>query len=120
MTGRDISVALDADVLQVDVGLAMAVVVGLDDGNGQPLDRHGDGEGRPQVWHISEVPTTAMPIAEDSEREDLRIPVAADELVANTLRRAQTRIEPTCWSASKAAFQITKGESDLIRRCFVV
>ena len=120
MTGRDISVALDADVLQVDVGLAMAVVVGLDDGNGQPLDRHGDSEDRVRGVHISQVPITAIRIAEDREREDLRVPVAADELVANAIPRVQIRMEQYGRSASEAAFQITKGESDLIRRCIVV
>ena len=93
MTGRDISVALDTDVLQVDVGLAMAVVVGLDDGNGQSLDRHGDSEDRVRGVHISQVPITAIRIAEDREREDLRVPVAADELVANAIPRVQIRIE---------------------------
>ena len=93
MVRRDVSVALDADVLQVDVGLAMAVVVGLDDGNGQPLDRHGDSEDRVRGVHISQVPITAIRIAEDREREDLRVPVAADELVANAIPRVQIRIE---------------------------
>ena len=93
VTRWHVRVALDADVLQVDVGLAIAMVVGLDDGDGQPLDRHGDGEDRVRGVHISEVPITAIRIAEDREREDLRVPVAADELVANAIPRVQIRIE---------------------------
>ena len=50
VTRWHVRVALDADVLQVDVGLAfvpkfVAVVVDLDDGDDHALDRHGDGEG---------------------------------------------------------------------------
>ena len=85
MTRWHVRVALDADVLQVDVGLAfVAVVVGRDDGDDHALDRHGDGEGHPHVRNFSDL--TANRKGEDCEREDLRVLVAVDDLVACAMK----------------------------------
>ena len=50
VTGQEHKRAVAADVLQVDVGLAFAVVVGLDDGDGHasgsPRGRRGSPAGR--------------------------------------------------------------------------
>ena len=82
VTRWHVRVALDADVLQVDVGHAWDRVVDLDDGDDHALDRHGDGEGHPHVGNIMEFPFQATRKGEDCEREDFRVLVAADDLVA--------------------------------------